>query len=116
MNNISFGVANPHTILRLPDLVEQKYEGTHKDLLKDLEDKTRQETQVINALKSFSQGQSPVSQTVVGNPGRTMASPEWEAGCSPINLNKRLALPGVPTADFDAGNEWLGFKFRKVLF
>ena len=34
-----------------------------------------------------------------------MASPEWGASDGPINWNKRLHVPGIPVAEFQAGNE-----------
>ena len=108
----SFPDAN---LARLPDLVKQKYEDSHRDALVSLEDKINQETRITNALQSFSQAQvSTTSATAGTSPGRTMASPEWGPNeC--LNINKRIPVTGVPVVDFDSGNEPLSCTNQHVI-
>ena len=110
------------TMLRIPDLVKQKYEATHKEPMEKLEDQLQQETKVINALKSFNQGDTPSPSTSTATTastatgaGRTMASPEWGAS-GPMNLNQRVSLPAVPIVEFDSSHEHLDFRLAFLIF
>ena len=89
--------------------MKNKYESSHKEQLKMLEDKLMEETEIMNSLKSFNQGSSSTSPTST-SPGRTMASPEWGTDDGPINLNKRWNITGIPLVDFESGHEFLGFQ------
>lgn len=94
--------------LRIPDAILQKYEPTHEDELKRIQDEVLAETTVTRAVKDhFGDTSASRPADTQTTPDRTTASPQWD-GDLPLNLNLRLALTPVAISEFDAGNTYLG--------
>lgn len=90
--------------LRIPDLLRQKFTGSHQEALTKLADSISQETSILNALKMVHA--PPSSTSSAKGPSRTMASPQW-GGDQPQNWRQSLSLTGIPMADYEANNTFL---------
>ncbi|CAL1165228.1 unnamed protein product [Cladocopium goreaui] len=87
--------------VKIPDMIQQKYQSTHVDSLKLITDKINQETAIKSAIKNHQGAASLASGG--GTMQRTLASPDWD-GNPPLNWRKSVLLSSVSMADFDAGN------------
>ena len=92
-------------MLRIPDMVNQKFAATHADAIKKLEETISQETQIQSVIRRL---ESNASAAAGGS--RTMASPQWDND-PPVNWQRTLSLAGVSVADFDSSNTHHPFAF-----
>lgn len=93
-------------VLRLPDMVQQKFAG-HPNL-KDLMARINDDTEIVQAVKSFHGGATrPSSSATPATETRTLANPEWN-GDGPPNVRSKLALTAVTTSAFESSTTWLG--------
>ena len=92
--------------LRIPELVTQKYQASHRDQLQQLVDKLEEEVGIANALKNHGAPANTSAGTAATQQAsaRTNASPNW-AGTPPWNVRKRLNLTAISKLDF--GNQHL---------
>lgn len=96
-------------MLRIPDMVNQKFAATHADAIKKLEETISQETQIQSVIRRL---ESNASAAAGGS--RTMASPQWDND-PPVNWQRTLSLAGVSVADFDSSNTHHPFAFGTFL-
>ena len=100
-------------MLRIPELVVDKYRATQAEALKEKQDALLNEVTIHAALKSQNDGAParPSSSTAAPNPAgalpaRTRATPDW-AGEEPLNFRKRMAAAGTSISEFEGGNTCL---------
>ena len=96
-------------LLRIPDLVQEKYKSIQASSLKNFEDSIKGEAKITKALTAYKDGVAVQGSTLSpgkSNPVRTMASPDWD-GEPPKNFKQVLALTGIPLADFEGNNTLL---------
>lgn len=89
--------------LRIPEMVVTKYQASHAEPLKALQDKISQETNIQTAVKTHTMSSAAAAS---GGVTRTLASPDWD-GNPPWNWRKSLSLSSIAVADFDTANTCL---------
>ena len=88
-------------VIRIPEIITQKYQATHSEQLKALQDKLDEEVTIANAVKAFGTTSTQTSSNQPGATGaRTAASPDW-AGSPPWNFRKRFTATPISLADFE---------------
>ena len=109
----SFGLSKCSLqVLRIPDLLQEKYKTIQATALKKMEVSIKENTKISNALKALTEGTGP--STSGANPGRptpnrTLASPDWD-GEPPVNVAQSLSIPTIPVSEFESNNTFLRFE------
>ncbi|CAK9079895.1 unnamed protein product [Durusdinium trenchii] len=83
--------------------------------LKDLMARINDDTEIVQAVKSFHGGATrPSSSATPATETRTLANPEWN-GDGPPNVRSKLALTAVTTSAFESSTTWLGWSLQQTL-
>jgi len=91
-------------------MIQQKFAGTHQELVKKIQGRISQEAKILNTIKMTT---APAASGSSHN-NRTMASPEWQND-GPVNWQRHLNLPSISLADFEAGNTHHQFDYDYFL-
>ena len=97
---------------RIPDLVKNKYQHSHCESLRKLDDMILQEKDVVNALSSQAGESAPPVTSGASDPAagttqsRTLASPDYDGQPVP-NFDRRVEFEERPLADFNSSQTFL---------
>ncbi|CAK9061212.1 Modification methylase ScrFIA [Durusdinium trenchii] len=87
---------------RIPDLILEKYTGAHLSKLHELESRINANAAVVAALGNHQAATSTSEGTTATSPQRTLASPDWDAGYSPVNFARTVDMDSIPLTDFES--------------
>lgn len=89
-------------------MILEKYTGAHLSKLHELESRINANAAVVAALGNHQAATSTSEGTTATSPQRTLASPDWDAGYSPVNFARTVDMDSIPLTDFESAHTFLG--------
>lgn len=119
MHIFPFSLGLHQLLLRIPDMIKNKYLASHAPQLKAVEEELAKDRNIAAALKGFGgelpgpePAPSPTGSTVpTPAPARTVATPDYE-GCAVPSFDKRVDVSPKPMEEFTTGRTF--FSLRSI--